>query len=86
MGEVTELREFLTTAQNQMRSIERAAEPEEAAQDSSGQFSYSLRQPATNTTSAVNMSAIREGHTANLRESGQAEGQESLNSNNMDLF
>jgi hypothetical protein len=80
LGEVTELREFLSTAHNHLRAIERVAEPEEepGTQESADQFTYSARDPRAATADAD----TRNRSTANTL----PELDESLNSNNMDLF
>lgn len=83
LGEITELREFLTTAHNHLRTIERVAEPEDGTgtQESSGQFNYTLRTPGTTTftSAAIDTSGLTAANTSHRMD-------ESLNSNNMDLF
>lgn len=86
LGEVTELRDFLTTAHNHLRAIERAGEPEGASgNDGSGQFVYSIKEPSAEGrgTSAVETSLVQ-GAASSAE--GHREGEDSMNSNNMDLF
>lgn len=77
LGEVTELRDFLTTAQNHLRSIERAAEPDEGdtvgQENSSNQFTYSFQPQDTAATTGTGLARA------------QVETS-SLNNDNMNLF
>lgn len=82
LGEITELRDFLTTAQNHLRSIERATETEEDdtnGQESSHQFTYSFR-PQDTASTGTGLAAM-----APLGNSAQ-DTSHSLNNDNMDLF
>jgi hypothetical protein len=75
LGEVTELRDFLTTAQTHLRTIERAIEPDDGnqQQDNSNQFTYTFREQ--------NASA-----TADTPSHSRANADISLNNDNMDQF
>lgn len=84
-GEITELRDFLTTANNHLRSIERAAEtdePNSSTQNESREFTYSLKDPVTNAkTTYTSGQAVQSSSTTH-----SVAGAESLNNSNMDLF
>jgi hypothetical protein len=75
LGEVTELRDFLTTAQTHLRTIERAIEPDDGnqQQDNSNQFTYTFREQ--------NASA-----TVDTPSHSRANADISLNNDNMDQF
>lgn len=75
LSEVTELRDFLTTAQTHLRTIERAVEPDDGTQqqDNSNQFTYSFREHGA-------------GATMDTTSHSRADADISLNNDNMDQF
>lgn len=82
LGEVTELRDFLTTAQNHLRTIERAAEPDEGdameQETSNRQLTYSFK---PQDTAFTNTGLPRPDIGSSAQDTSN-----SLHNDNMDLF
>jgi hypothetical protein len=81
LGEITELRDFLTTAQSHLRTIERAIEPEDGLQPQSQENSYQYNYTAREQGAAASIENIN-----HARADTAGEADTSLNNDNMDLF